>query len=114
MSLSGDGFNGAAESYYRETLRLRHFTEAFELLEEEISQIDAAKSRIDDRYRRVLTTVIGSKSGAEFLREIKEDVIHERADSETLRLCIHLTLLIVCRDREIAGSVMDEAEPCSA
>jgi hypothetical protein len=112
-SLSGDGFNGAAESYYRETLRLRHFTEGFELLEEGISQIDAAKSSIDDRYRRVLTTVLGSKSGAEFLREMKEDVIRERADSQTLRLCIHLTLLMVCRDGEIARAV-NEAEPCSA
>ncbi len=110
MSLSGDEFNVAAESYYRETLRLRHLIEAFEVLENGVGQIDTAKSSTDEQYRRAMTTVLGPKSGTQFLQEAKEELIREDADSRTLQLCIYLTLLIICRDREIAVAAMAEAE----
>jgi hypothetical protein len=81
MRMSGDDFNHAAEQYYRTTLRKAQMGEAFEVLEADARRLD-------------LPGPAGGRA-AEFIHSVRRDVIEERADADTLRRLIHLTLAIV-------------------
>jgi hypothetical protein len=107
MRLSGDEFNRAAERYYRDTLRVRQLSEALDILEDDLKQIDSTESRADQYDREMVTAVIGAGSGPEFLREVKHNLLNESADTPTLARCIALALVTISRDASTARAARE-------
>jgi hypothetical protein len=103
FDLSGNEFNLAAESYYRETLRKRHMEEALQLLLNDLQAIDREQSH-DCDYRRVATQLIGTAGAADFLESRRTALVNETLDHKTLAQCIRLTLLAIYRDRDLASA----------
>jgi hypothetical protein len=102
MDLSGDEFNRAAETYYRETLRTRHLNEALDALLEDLRAIDRDHPR-DHRYREIATAIIGTQRAGDFVESLKDGLLRETLDEGALARCIHLTVLMVQRDRDLAA-----------
>jgi hypothetical protein len=102
MDLPGDGFNLAAERYYRNALRIRHLLEGFG------SVLDAVReSEREDPYRDLTRCVVGPASPADWLESIRPDLVQETADAATLLKAIRLTLIVLLRTLRVAG----EPEP---
>jgi hypothetical protein len=85
MAVSGEEFNRSAEAYYQGPLRRRHVAQG----------------------------MLGRKSAAEFWNGVKDDLLHERADADTLRRCIALTLVVVSRSAQSAA-MKDGLNACLA
>ncbi|MEW5802458.1 MAG: hypothetical protein AB1847_10205 [bacterium] len=97
--LSGIEFNQAAESYYRNTLRMCQMKEAFALLEDDFRRIEARAALDGDTfYQQALIALLDGKSPLAFLGAVRREVIEERAPAEVLRKLIHLTLLTIHSD----------------
>jgi hypothetical protein len=108
MKLSGREFNLAAERYYRETLRKKHMSEAFSVLEQDFAKIDSHAICAECPFRDGLKSILGNRSSATFLANARKDVIDERASEDTLRKLIHLTLLSVLSDMKQSESELEE------
>ena len=104
MALSGQEFNLAAEQYYRATLRVRHLSEAWGLLQEDYREIEASQRSHDRVYGRLAAGILKRRSPADFLASARPGLLEEVLDETTLRRCIWLTLLTVARDMEAAGA----------
>jgi hypothetical protein len=113
MAVSGEEFNRSAEAYYQGPLRRRHLAEASDLMHAALQQVDAGANRMDDQYRHVAQGMLGRKSAAEFWNGVKDDLLHERADADTLRRCIALTLVVVSRSAQSAA-MKDGLNACLA
>ncbi len=98
MSLSGGEFNTHAERYYRETLRLRHFREALDLLEQDFRNLDAYAILRRDIYPDVLLHVMENGCIGNFLERVRADLLREEIDETDLTRLIHLTLLSLHSD----------------
>ncbi len=96
---------GLAERYYRETLRIRQLAEGFDLLEDDLKQIDEDHcGLVEEQLRPALRAVLGSQRALSLLRESRHHILNESAEAEPLRLCIHLTLLAIAVDRFACSS----------
>jgi hypothetical protein len=95
--LSADEFNRAAEHYYRDELRRRHFREAWDLFLKEIDDPDARGYWEESGLRAAIGQVTGGRSPFEAAREIESDVMAETAGPEAIQTAIHLLLLDIRR-----------------
>lgn len=88
INVNAPDFNRGAESFYRNTLRLRHLNEALSCLEERLTELDKsgcspAKVHAD------------GCGGASYLRRVRRDLLDERLPAEQLRTVIGLVLACV-------------------
>jgi hypothetical protein len=97
LALDAQSFAGAAEGYYRETLRLAHIAEAFDVLRPEITALDAWDSWRQGLYNRPLWGLLGGGNALEFWDRAAAGVRDETLDAPTLRTLIHLLLLTLHR-----------------
>jgi hypothetical protein len=100
LKLSGQEFNLAAERYYRETLRLRHMEEAFNVLADDFKRMDMRESCGEGSSREALAAPLEGRSASEFLASVRGEVMEAKAPKLALRRLIHLTLLAVQSDLE--------------
>jgi hypothetical protein len=100
LKLSGQEFNLAAERYYRETLRLRHMEEAFNVLADDFKRMDTRESCGEGSSREALAALLEGRSASEFLASVRGEVMEAKAPKLALRRLIHLTLLAVQSDLE--------------
>ncbi|HEY7746761.1 MAG TPA: hypothetical protein VIA07_10515 [Desulfuromonadales bacterium] len=98
-------FNLAAEKYYRETLRQRQFAEGLALLAEDLRSLER-QSREDEVCRRALRKLLPERSAADFLEEIRVDLLAGRAPQTALRTLIGLVVLSVDRDAAHAARTL--------
>lgn len=103
LDLSGDEFNGAAEAYYRGTLRQRHLRKAIHLVIDDLTHIDERRDPTSLHYRHLISTVIGTRSAAETYARAESGILEEQLDDTALRECIWLTLLALQRDGDLAA-----------
>jgi hypothetical protein len=102
LQISGQEFNQAAETYYRETLRTRHMEEALDRLQEDLHMIDRSHDDGDRELTARFRTIIGRQDAATFVESIRPSLLNEELPASTLRQCIHLLLLVLHRDRQAA------------
>ena len=113
LHLPASEFNGAAERYYRETLRIRQLTEGLDLLEDDLKRIDEDRCEIvEEQLRPALRAVLGSERALSLLRESRHRILNESADAQSLRLCIHLTLLAIAVDGARATHANQDEHLC--
>jgi hypothetical protein len=96
MRATASDFNRGAEAYYREKLRRKHMNEALQFLEEVLVRLDRRADRGGDGVAAALSAVTVGKSGAEFVRRVRKDLLDERLPAETLRQVIALVIACVC------------------
>jgi hypothetical protein len=112
LHLPADEFNSIAEGYYRETLRVRQLAEALDTLMDDLAPMERHSGR-GDEFALAMRAAVGSGGGASFLRDARSRILTETADAETLRRCIHVTLLAISSNAaRVAGSV-SENNVCS-
>jgi hypothetical protein len=111
LHLPADEFNTTAEGYYRETLRMRQLAEALDILTEDLAAME--HRGIGDEFAPALRAAVGSGGGVSFLRDARRHILRETADAETLRRCIHVTLLAVSGNAARAAGCASESNACS-
>lgn len=102
--LNGEEYNGAAERYYRQTLRRRHMAEAFGMLQDQAERMDSWPAWRSGRSNRPLLDLLKGQDAAGFLRNARKDVLDETAPEAVLRRLIHFTLLSIADDRAMEGA----------
>jgi hypothetical protein len=107
MAVPAEQFNLAAEEYYREELKEQHFHESLEYLERDLQRLDHAADLGDNVIRRNLNYTLKGQSAVSFLKQIKNDLINERADAETCQKIINLLIFSVQRDQGRAERILN-------
>jgi len=88
--IRGEEFNLAAESYYRNTLRIQHIDEAYELL---ISEVKQMASHLDNNER--VDELLQDQDLITLLQNLKYDVLTEEISLKHIQLLIQLSLMVV-------------------
>ena len=107
LKLKARDFNSGAEQYYRTTLRQRHLAEAYGFLGQSCQRLDREQLRTDEQLRTALRYTLQGQGSAEFLDQVKQDLLGEQADATTLRRVLNLMLLSVYGDGK---QIEDEAK----
>ncbi len=98
--LGGAEFNTAAESYYRNELRMENLGEAMNVLETEMGVMDSMQAWRQGDNNSTLMNILKGKNAAEFIRRAKDDTLRERLPERTLTKMIQLTLMIIENNRK--------------
>lgn len=109
MAADAGEFNRAAEEQYRDTLAKRHLAEAIDYLERDCQRLDQAGGLDDSAIGTVLSQLLSGQTATVFLRRIKDDLLADRLDEETLRRLIHLVIFAVHRDQLRSRHFLDNA-----
>jgi hypothetical protein len=107
FSLSAEEFNGAAERFYRGTLRRRHLEEGFDFLVDDLRRRESHGAR-DIESSGVMEPWIGPGGALQFLSRAKREVIEGEASLNTIIPLIRLTLSTILWD--IKSSVRPRRE----
>ena len=107
FGLSGKECNKAAETYYRQTLRLRHLGEAIQELEVDCAALDAGVTPALRKAKALMPAILRPYTSARaFLESVKPALIDETIPLPQLTKLIHLVTLLV--DEQQSGD--DESE----
>lgn len=102
MKMKANDFNRVAESFYRDDLRKSHFMEGFRFLGEDLRRIGKTADGEDNAMRSELKSLLKEQDGSSFIRNVRQDVVDEKAPSELLQNLISLLLLTVLSDQRRA------------
>jgi hypothetical protein len=91
FKLSGTGFNQAAETFYRTTLRKRHLEEALAVVSEDCKTLDRSDS--PGELGKAVSQAIHQRPAAEFIAAVHDDVLNDRIRLDDLTSLIHLLIL---------------------
>jgi hypothetical protein len=105
MSLSALEFNSTAEKYYREDLKQHQINEGFQMLQKDLSKIDAWDSWRSGFYNRTLLKLLNGRDAVDYLKSWKKEVYDGDATIEVLRTLIHLMLLTIHQNMQEARDV---------
>jgi hypothetical protein len=95
LRTSGRDFNQAAETYYRDTLRVDHMREAFALFRKAARELDSWDSWRKGDYNKALLWLLDGASSEEFLVSIRRDTLSGSLPGNISRKMICLMLLVV-------------------
>jgi hypothetical protein len=95
LSLSGREFNQAAESFYREELRVKHLQEGLEVLEQDLRATDSGQMLLAG-----LSSRLKNKKADEFIRGAKRALLAGTASIETVTTTLILLLVAELSDQE--------------
>ena len=93
LALSGDEFNTAAESFYRENLKKEQMGQALDLWSEQIRQLDSMTTWRGGYYNRALFSLLEGKDAFHFISKVRTAVIAEELPLSTITCLIRLMLL---------------------
>jgi len=102
MKMKANDFNRTTESYYRDELRKSHFMEGFRFLEEDLRRIEKMADGNENAIHSELKSLLKDQDGSSFIRNIRQDVVDEKASTELLKKLISLLLLTVLSDQRRA------------
>jgi hypothetical protein len=111
FSLSAEEFNGAAEQFYRETLRKRHLEEGFDYLAKDLRRSESNKMRLVEAGC-VMEHGLESSGVPRFLSRAKREVMDGEAGLSTITALIRLIIFSVMEDME--SQAQDRREPVIA
>ena len=95
--MSSEVFNGAAEEFYRNPLRLRHLAEALDIMEEDLSLLTSPSSPHNATVGRLLYGLVSGEALA-YVRGVREAVMTETIPASELRKLICTVLLAISAD----------------
>jgi hypothetical protein len=101
-------FNRAAEECYRDDLRKSHFLEGFRFLEEDLRRIGKTATAEDGAVRNAFKALMKEEEASSFIRNVRQDVVNEKASPDLLRKLISLLLLTLLSDRRWADQTFFE------
>ena len=93
MSLAGDTFNQAAESFYRNQLKKERLGEAIDLWCEALQLLGGMTAWRNGTYNQALLSILKGKDAAALIRTLKPVIIGEELPLATVTRLIHLMLL---------------------
>ncbi len=99
LQMNADDFNKTAEKFYRTDLKMRHIKEAFRLLEEDLSRIEAASARDRPAMRNALQFTLNDQEASRFVSIAKRKVLDEEISTGELIKLINLILISVDNDK---------------
>jgi len=95
LRAEAEAFNLAAESFYREELRLRYIEAALDGLEQDLGRGNLARSLENALFRAALRQVLGDQDPAGFVGRIRRSVLNETMSREELVKLINLVMLTI-------------------
>jgi hypothetical protein len=98
LKVSADEFNSGAEAFYRNSLRLQHIAEGFDVLEDDLRTIASPSSCHHTTIGRLLYGLIPSGEFFRYVHHIRESIMNETASIEELRRLIFAVLLTIRAD----------------
>jgi hypothetical protein len=98
MQMKAEEFNLQAERYYRDALRRRHITEAFEFLIDDLRGLERRAGQVDGAVRRALRDCLKGRGATEMVERLRPRVVADDATEDELRALINITLLSVHHD----------------
>lgn len=98
MAVLGDELNGAAESYYRDTLRKKHVLEGLEVLQEDLRAMDSSLTCLHSVYQDIAKATGGAHSPSQFVGSMQQQILDDEIELNSLQKIIHLTLMVLHRD----------------
>ena len=111
FSLSGEECNTAAETYYRQTLRTRHLSEAIQELEVDCATLDARGTPALHKAKALVQAILGPSTSAQaFLERTKPALIDETISLPHLTKLIHLVLITLLVDEQRSGNNESEID----
>src|SRR5208283_2213271 len=99
LDATAEDFNAAAEAFYRNTLRLRHMSEAFDILEEDLGLLTSPASPHYRTIGRLAYGLLSSNDTGGYIREIRKAVMTDTVSIEALGRLISVMLLTIRADR---------------
>jgi hypothetical protein len=108
MKMKAADFNRAAEECYRDDLRKSHFLEGFRFLEEDLRRIGKTATAEDGAVRNAFKALMKEEEASSFIRNVRQDVVNEKASPDLLRKLISLLLLTLLSDRRWADQTFFE------
>ena len=97
FKLSGNEFNQAAETYYRDDLRRHHLSEALSIVESECFRVEQSAAN-DPELAQALSLLLKGKPVHAFLTEVRDDVLTDRTNIRDLNKLICLMVLFAHHD----------------
>ncbi len=104
MKLSGEEFNTAAETYYRETLRKKQIEEAFIVLQKDALKMVSPLLAVNSSLYQKLQTITDGKPVVEFIKALKKDALEEALPRDKLVKLIQLTLLVIDSNKRFVSA----------
>src|SRR5262245_48257840 len=98
MKMKAEEFNLQAERYYRDALRRRHTSEAFEFLIDDLRALEKRAAQVDGAVRKALRGCLKGRCATEMAERLRSSVAADEATEDELRALINLTLLSVHLD----------------
>ncbi|MFA5322165.1 MAG: hypothetical protein WC373_05770 [Smithella sp.] len=95
MTLSADTFNQTAEKYYRTVLRKKHIRESFDILREDIINLDQTSGSLNEEMRILLHSLLQEKNLPSFLSTVQSEVMRGKAEPATLEKITYLILVYI-------------------
>jgi hypothetical protein len=108
--LSGEEFNLAAETCYRESLKAHHLEEAFQIFKTDVATLDGWSTWRDGVYNKTLLRVLDGKDAVAFLESLHDDLISEKLTVPRIKEVIHLLLLCIHMKRPAKDAGKDASE----
>ncbi len=101
MRLSGEEFNTAAETYYRETLRKKQISQALQVLKHDALSLSSQDSPAGASICEICKT----DSAGDFIDTIEKDVESESLSEDMLIKLIHLALLVIDGNKNVMSKL---------
>jgi hypothetical protein len=105
-------FNVGAERYYRTTLRKKHVQEGVEFLAAECHRIEQQPSSLTEPERNALNAILQGMDASRFIVSAKEDLLEDRADTQTLMRLMNLILFTVCHEARTETELSGKQRSC--
>ncbi len=111
MKLSGEAFNMAAESFYRNRLKREQIGQALDLWCEEVETLDSMPTWRAGRYNKALFSVLQGMDAAAFISRARAGLISEELPLSIIRRLIHLLLLTLDNMRKRCDDELVQGDP---
>jgi hypothetical protein len=95
LALTGDTFNAAAESFYRQQLKKEQMEEAIEVWCQQARQLDSMSAWRSGTYNQVLFSILRGNDAATFISRLRTAILGEDLAPAAIRRLIHLLLLTI-------------------
>ncbi|MFZ2805072.1 MAG: hypothetical protein WA081_23520 [Desulfosalsimonadaceae bacterium] len=102
MALPAQGFNAAAEQYYRHTLRKQHMNEAFDQLMTDALKVDSSLICGSSHYHQSLKGILDGNTACQFVKSQRKAMMNNRITTKDLQKTICFLILSIHGNQEHA------------
>ncbi|MEA3437458.1 MAG: hypothetical protein U9R43_13395 [Thermodesulfobacteriota bacterium] len=107
MKMQADEFLASAENYYLYDLRKKQLQEALDMFRDDIIRLDSWETWRQGYYNKPLLDILGGRNASDFMSNVREEILNERASENVLEKLIHLMLLCIHKDMQDAKKIQE-------